>query len=367
MGRPFDKHIDEPELEALTSWYAHEHRDDDIALPPWIREIEWHLSSCAECRRRKSQYLQFVNQSLAAGSPAGNRKPDCPVEIDWHEVAAGLWPELRTRQLIKHAAQCEHCGPLLRAAAPTAEPTAREEEFLGRLKAPLRPAPQGIKNTPPVNHSSRRWRRLMDWKVLVPATALLVLVAALTAGRLSSSAPLSGAGFAEFAARTHNQHVRGNLALELQTDSQPALNAWLHENSQFALALPASSEMPGEQLPYRIEGGRLIGIRNRTAAYIAYQMQSGHVSLIVTPMSVAIASGGVDAAFNKVNFHYYTIQGYKVVTWSVHGLTYALVSQEGNSTQVSCMVCHSAMRDRDLSQTPTPLADPKATSQPFLQ
>jgi hypothetical protein len=48
-------------------------------------------------------------------------------------------------------------------------------------------------------------------------------------------------------------------------------------------------------------------------------------------------------------------QGYKVVTWSVHGLTYALVSEEGNGTQRSCMVCHSAMHDRDLSNTPTPL------------
>jgi hypothetical protein len=39
----------------------------------------------------------------------------------------------------------------------------------------------------------------------------------------------------------------------------------------------------------------------------------------------------------------------------VNGLTYALVSEEGNDTQKSCMVCHSAMRDRDLSHTPTPL------------
>jgi len=49
------------------------------------------------------------------------------------------------------------------------------------------------------------------------------------------------------------------------------------------------------------------------------------------------------------------VEGYKVVTWSLHGRTYALVSEEGNSTQRSCMICHSPMRDRDLSQTPTPL------------
>jgi hypothetical protein len=32
------------------------------------------------------------------------------------------------------------------------------------------------------------------------------------------------------------------------------------------------------------------------------------------------------------------VQGYKVVTWSIHGLTYGLVSREGNQTQQSCMV-----------------------------
>ena len=93
----------------------------------------------------------------------------------------------------------------------------------------------------------------------------------------------------------------------------------------------------------------------RTAAYIAYQMQTGPVSLIVVPASVAVASGGVEVDFKKVIFHYRTVDGYKVVTWSQHELTYALVSQEGNRTQRSCMVCHSAMKDRDLSRTPTPL------------
>ena len=86
-------------------------------------------------------------------------------------------------------------------------------------------------------------------------------------------------------------------------------------------------------------------------------MQSGPVSLMVVPDSVAVASGGVEAHYTKVNFHYSMVEGYKVVTWSVHGLTYALVSREGNTTQRSCMVCHSAMGDRDLSKTPTPLRD----------
>jgi hypothetical protein len=91
------------------------------------------------------------------------------------------------------------------------------------------------------------------------------------------------------------------------------------------------------------------------------------VGLIVAPDSVAVASGGVEVDFAKVKFHYATVEGYKAVTWSVHGLTYALISQEGNRTQRSCMVCHSAMKDRDLSQTPTPLGAERNFPEPVWQ
>jgi len=108
-------------------------------------------------------------------------------------------------------------------------------------------------------------------------------------------------------------------------------------------------------------------VGGKTAAYIAYQMQTGPVSLMVTPDSVAVASGGVEVNFKKVSFHYGMVDGYKVVTWSLHGLTYALVSQEGNTTQQSCMVCHSAMRDRDLSHAPAPLGSAANTVEPVWQ
>jgi hypothetical protein len=172
---------------------------------------------------------------------------------------------------------------------------------------------------------------------------------------------------AEFAASTHQQHLQGNLSLEVETNSNLQLNEWLHVKSPIPMALPASSDVLQEQLPYRIKGARLIRIHNKTAAYVAYQMQADPVSLIIIPISVAVASGGAEADFKKVSFHYHMVQGYKVVTWSVHGLTYALISQEGNRTQRSCMVCHSAMKDRELSYTPTPLADPKNIGEPAWQ
>lgn len=370
MGRPFDKHVDEQELETLASSYPYEDGGENSPPTVSVREAERHVAFCADCRRKVSQYRQLVDRMDVGAFAVDALRPDCPKDVDWDDVAAGLCPELKTQQLIRHAARCAHCGPLLRAATAADEPTAREEEFLAQLKTPSRPAVSGTRETP-ANHSSslwpvRIWRQLIDWKILVPAAALVIFLAALGTGRRSSS-PISGIQFAQFAAHTHEQHARGNLVLEVRADSQSTLNEWLHEKSGFSLALPGSSESPQGQLPFRIEGARQIEVGNKTAAYIAYQMQPDNVSLIVAPISAAVASGGVEAAFNKVTFHYYTIQNYKVVTWSVHGLTYALVSGEGNRTQRSCMVCHSAMRDRDLSRTPTPLSDQKNIRETFLQ
>jgi hypothetical protein len=235
-------------------------------------------------------------------------------------------------------------------------PTPQEEELLAELKAPFRPVAKA--NREPALSDSLPvsvWRQLLQWKMLVPAVALVVLVGVLGTRPLSSPRRLSGTKFAEFAVNTHRQYAQGTLALDVRSDSQQALNEWFKVKSPFSLALPASPAAPGEERPYRLQGARFVQLRGKTAAYIAYQMQTGPVSLVVASDSVAVASGGVEADFKNVSFHYRTVDGYKVVTWSVHGLTYALVSQEGNSTQRSCMVCHSAMRDRDLSHTPTPL------------
>jgi anti-sigma factor RsiW len=203
--------------------------------------------------------------------------------------------------------------------------------------------------------------------LLVPAVALLAIAAVFSMLPPSSAKPFSGPEYAKFAVNTHQQFAQGSLALDLRSDSQQTLNEWLKTQSQFSLALPVSPPGTGEERPYRLEGARLVQVAGRTAAFIAYKMQTGPVSLMVTPNSVAVASGGVEVNLKKVTFHYGMVDGYRVVTWSLHGLTYALVSQEGNNTQRSCMVCHSAMGDRDLSHTPTPLSVERSALVPLFQ
>ena len=359
MERSLHKHIDNDELNALVAPSVDTRQNPHGLSRDSVREAERHVESCEDCSRKVSKYRQLVNRSsnvvVSEAAPPG---ADCPEDedVDWHEVAAGLWPELKAKQLIMHAALCDHCGPLLRAATSVDDdPTPQEEKLLAELRAPSRPVLTSEPMPPPSPP-----RRLMRW--LVPALALTTIALVVYIRLPLSPTPLSGSKFAEFAASTHRKRAQGNLVLDVRTDSQQTLNEWFKAKSPFSLALPASPPAAGEERPYRLEGAGLVQIGSKRAVYIAYQMETGPVSLMVTPDSVAVASGGVKVDFKKVSFHYRTVEGYKVVTWSLRGRTYALVSQEGNNTQRSCMVCHSPMRDRDLSRTPTPLP-----TEPVLQ
>ena len=338
--------------------------------PEEYRAAELHLEGCAVCRKKVSLYRQLVSRSSPMDArQAAVPQAGCPADVDWEEIAAGLWPESKVRQLIAHAALCPRCGSLLRAATSVDdEPTAQEEKFLAELKAPVCPAmPRRREPVAVKDDSVPVWRRLVAWKVFVPVAALLVMLASLNITRPSPASPISGLGLARFAVRTHQERVHGELALDVRFDSEPRLNEWLKTNSPLPLVLPVSSEVPINERPYRLEGARLVQVRGKTAAYVAYKMDAGPVGLLVAPDSAAVASGGIEVGFKKVSFHYAMLDGYRVVTWSVHGLTYALVSQEGHDTQASCMVCHSAMRDRDLSHTPSPLPVPRNVVEPVWQ
>jgi hypothetical protein len=39
---------------------------------------------------------------------------ECPQEREWPLVAAGMKKEREAEALLRHAAECDHCGPLLR-------------------------------------------------------------------------------------------------------------------------------------------------------------------------------------------------------------------------------------------------------------
>lgn len=350
MTRRNDKHIDNQELNALVPTYSNAGSAFQGLSREAIENATLHVRNCAECKEKMSRYRYLVNRS-SSSLPVAVPGRNCPGndDVDWFEVAAGLWPMLKASQLIRHAALCDYCGPRLRAATLlcNTDPTPQEEILLAELKMPSRPHSVA---SPSWLLPSQRW--FIRW--IAPAMIMALILLGVIAMK-THRPPLSGPEFAEFAVHAHQQYVIGNTGLDVRSNSQKSLNEWLSQKLPFQVALPARPPAPGEARPFRIEGARLIYTVGKSSAFIAYQMDTGPATLIISPETVAVASGGVEANFKRVSFHYATVEGYKVVTWTQHGRSYALVSNEGNSSQKSCMVCHSAMKDRDLTNTPTPL------------
>lgn len=347
MGRSRGKHLDNRELDAFVpSPGKTEQEMGELSLAD-VRDAQRHADSCLKCAGKVRQYRQLAEGcSWATVQEAVSPGTLCPKlsDDDWGEVAAGLWPESKATQLIAHAASCDHCGPLLRSGV--------------RLHCVREETPSRVASSPCCAPRFQSHWAFTRW--LAAVMALVVIVAVLRTIPWSSRSAFSGAKFAEFAVNTHREHVRGKLALDLRSASLQELNEWLKAKSPFSVSLPACPIECGEERPYYLQGAQLVRVDGKAVDFIAYQvktatLQTTSASLMVTPDSVAVASGGIQVNFKKVTFHYSTVEGYKVVTWSVHGLTYALVSEEGNSTQRSCMVCHSAMKDRDLSHAPAPL------------
>jgi hypothetical protein len=149
------------------------------------------------------------------------------------------------------------------------------------------------------------------------------------------------------AVETHLRRIRGQLPLEISTNSSKQIMDWFAGKVSFRVELPNYQESSGQDKLYYIEGARLVALNNDYAAYIAYQMHNRPITLVVTSNTVARPSGGEQIVSKGLTFHYESIKGQKVITWSDRGLTYALVSDLEERGQQSCMVCHTGTKDRD--------------------
>jgi hypothetical protein len=160
--------------------------------------------------------------------------------------------------------------------------------------------------------------------------------------------------FALMAADTHLRHLRGQLPLEIATEAPQRISAWFHGKVPFSVKLPNYQESSGQEKLYKLEGARLVGYKNDYAAYVAYQMRQQPISLVITSNAVARPSGGQEIVAKGLTFHYDSINGFKVITWSDRGLTYALVSDLEERGQQSCIVCHHGTSDQELIQSLKP-------------
>jgi anti-sigma factor RsiW len=186
------------------------------------------------------------------------------------------------------------------------------------------------------------------------ALALTVVIAAIALAGILFLAPRRDLSrlrwpseFALMAVDTHLRRLRGQLPLEIVSASADAISAWFAGKVPFSLQLPNYQESSGQEKLYRLEGARLVGLKNDYAAYVAYQMLRRPITLVVTANSVAVPSGGEEIVSRGLRFHCDSTDGFKVITWADRGLTYALVSDLEERGQQSCLVCHTGTRDKD--------------------
>ena len=148
------------------------------------------------------------------------------------------------------------------------------------------------------------------------------------------------------AADTHLRHARGQLPLEVTSDAPEQISDWFRNKVSFSVKLPNYQDASGQQKLYQLEGARLVGYKDDYAAYVSYEMKMRPISLVITSDALAQATGGEEIKAKGLTFHYDSIHGLKVITWSDRGLTYALVSDLEERGQQSCIVCHQEHKIR---------------------
>jgi mycothiol system anti-sigma-R factor len=180
------------------------------------------------------------------------------------------------------------------------------------------------------------------WPMLVAAILLVVAGLLPIPGILRQA---SANSYIEAAVAAHRSSLNGSLPLEIKSESPSAVTAWFAGKVPFNFRLPEAAEEVGHEQVYRLTGARLVNYKDGYAALVSYQMQQQTISLLVFSSKSAAAAGGEEVPSGGIVFHYSKQMGFAVITWSTHGLTYALVSSLPGSGRQSCMVCHQNMAD----------------------
>ena len=79
-------------------------------------------------------------------------------------------------------------------------------------------------------------------------------------------------------------------------------------------------------------------------------MHGQSISLLLTSTSNSVAAGGETTISTGLTFHAHRKEQLQVVAWSVHNLTYALVSAVNLPISQSCAVCHASAKHKNLIQ-----------------
>jgi anti-sigma factor RsiW len=153
------------------------------------------------------------------------------------------------------------------------------------------------------------------------------------------------ASYVETAVAAHHSYLDGDRPLGLRSSSPELVTAWFAGKLPFTFRLPNAQFAATDATSYRLTGASVVNYRGNPVALVTYEKKSEKISLLAAPSTSAPVGGGDEVRFGDLTFHYRTDDGFKVITWNNHGLSYALVSSVSGSARESCLVCHQDMSD----------------------
>jgi len=136
LERQGDAHLSPDELEAVlrSGGAPRAFGPGEVDVP----EARQHLAACPICRSMVDMHAEQEGRmgQLRVALQA-ERGSECPEEGEWPQVAAGIKQGREAEALLRHAAACDHCGPLLHryTADFAADLTVEEETALAGLKS----------------------------------------------------------------------------------------------------------------------------------------------------------------------------------------------------------------------------------------
>jgi hypothetical protein len=208
------------QFEHLSDAQLEQYGTDSItSISDDARRIDAHLEECAGCRARLLEHQRtnfhlltdaamqaspHAGSSSTGGPGAGNSggfagiaaglcpSPNGPSEDDLRNLAAGVIAPDKSLAITQHAAQCAHCGPLLRGFVedfsddPGADELKTENEALSHLKSSTPKwqkeiAGEAVKLSRERSSSQRveakpgRWS--MRWMLVPASVAICALIA----------------------------------------------------------------------------------------------------------------------------------------------------------------------------------------------
>jgi mycothiol system anti-sigma-R factor len=173
-----------------------------------------------------------------------------------------------------------------------------------------------------------RWLRdvtrpVFAWKPLVATALVLTLSLVFIPAAVQR---VRANDFVKAATEIHRSYLDGALPLQCRSRSPEIVTDWFAGKTPFHFQLPISQSVPEGKTLYWLTGARLVSYKGNPAALVAYETPTEKISLLVASSKSVAVAGGEELRSGGLIFHYRSGANFEVITWTNHGLAYALVA-----------------------------------------